>query len=180
MAATSDGRSTVTGRATGDADRWLELITRPPLAGRVEYRDVSIIDASEPKRLDISVQVPPVEARRLFAMHGPSASLPTVAATLPFDFVLSPVSPNTSFPAEWAYPTNNVEQAMDHIGFTVPFSMSEQPAISVGCGYDQNGVPIGLQIAGRRFDDLGVLQMARAFEQMRPAQRPWPTCTQGR
>lgn len=104
----------------------------------------------------------------------------TVAATLPFDFVLSPVSPNTSFPAEWAYPTNNVEQAMDHIGFTVPFSMSEQPAISVGCRYDQNGVPIGLQIAGRRFDDLGVLQMARAFEQMRPAQRPWPTCTHGR
>ncbi|MBA4266539.1 MAG: amidase, partial [Comamonadaceae bacterium] len=103
----------------------------------------------------------------------------TVAATQPYDFVLSPVSPNTSFPAEWAYPTNNVAQAMDHIGFTVPFSMSEQPAISVGCGYDHHGVPIGLQIAGRRFDDLGVLQMARAFEQMRPAQRPWPEVVQG-
>jgi aspartyl-tRNA(Asn)/glutamyl-tRNA(Gln) amidotransferase subunit A len=63
---------------------------------------------------------------------------------------------------------------MDHIGFTVPFSMSEQPAVSVACGYDGSGVPIGLQIAGRRFDDLGVLQMARAFEQMRPAQRAWP------
>ncbi len=103
----------------------------------------------------------------------------TVAATQPFDFVLSPVSPNTAFPAEWAYPTNNVEQAMDHIGFTVPFSMSEQPAISVGCGYDQQGVPIGLQIAGRRFDDLGVLRVARAFEQMRPAQRPWPAVVAG-
>ncbi|MBV5294052.1 MAG: amidase [Curvibacter lanceolatus] len=98
----------------------------------------------------------------------------TVAATQPYDYVLSPVSPNTSFPAEWAYPTNNVNEAMDHIGFTLPFSMSEQPAASVNCGYDSNGVPIGLQIAGRRFDDLGVLQMARAFEQMRPAQRPWP------
>jgi len=103
----------------------------------------------------------------------------TVAATQPYDFVLSPVSPNTSFLAEWAYPTNNVAQAMDHIGFTVPFSMSEQPAISVPCGYDQNGVPMGLQIAGRRFDDLGVLQMARALEQMRPAQRPWPVVVQG-
>ncbi len=103
----------------------------------------------------------------------------TVAATQPFDFVLSPVSPNTSFPAEWAYPTNSVEQAMDHIGFTVPFSMSEQPAASVNCGYDRHGVPIGLQIAGRRFDDLGVLQLARAFEQMRPAQRPWPVVAQG-
>src|SRR5450830_1126130 len=84
----------------------------------------------------------------------------TVAATQPYDYVLSPVSPNTSFPAEWAYPTNNVNEAMDHIGFTLPFSMSEQPAASVNCGYDSNGVPIGLQIAGRRFDDLGVLQMA--------------------
>ena len=53
--------------------------------------------------------------------------------------------------------------------------MSEQPAASINCGYARVGLPIGLQIAGRRFDDLGVLQMARCFEQLRPAQRPWPT-----
>jgi Asp-tRNA(Asn)/Glu-tRNA(Gln) amidotransferase A subunit family amidase len=37
-------------------------------------------------------------------------------------------------------------------------------------------LPIGLQISGRRHDDLGVLRMARAFEQLRPASalRPWP------
>jgi aspartyl-tRNA(Asn)/glutamyl-tRNA(Gln) amidotransferase subunit A len=98
----------------------------------------------------------------------------TVAATLPFDYVLSPVSPNTSFPAEWAYPSNDVTRAMDHIGYTLPFSMSEQPAASVPCGWDAQGVPIGLQIAGRRFDDLGVLQMARWWEQCSPARRPWP------
>ncbi|CAN7417387.1 amidase [Variovorax sp. LjRoot290] len=98
----------------------------------------------------------------------------TVAATQPYDYVISPVSPNTSFAAEWAYPTNDVATAMDHIGFTLPYNMSEQPAASVNCGYDSNGVPIGLQIAGRRFDDLGVLQIARAWESMRPAQRPWP------
>ncbi|ECF1136013.1 amidase, partial [Salmonella enterica subsp. enterica serovar Goldcoast] len=34
---------------------------------------------------------------------------------------------------------------------------------------------IGLQIIGQPFDDLGVLRVARAYEQMRPAQRPWPT-----
>ena len=102
----------------------------------------------------------------------------TVAATLPFDYVLSPVSPNTAFPAEWAYPSNDVARAMDHIGYTVPFSMSEQPAISIACGHDHHGVPIGLQIAGRRFDDLGVLRMARAFERLRPEQRPWPMTPQ--
>lgn len=99
----------------------------------------------------------------------------TVAATAPYDFVLSPISPNVSFPADWAYPNrNDVNEAMSHIGFTVPYNMSEQPAISVACGYDSAGVPIGLQISGRRFDDLGVLQMARAFERMRPSQRPYP------
>lgn len=98
----------------------------------------------------------------------------TVLATHPYDYVLSPVSPNASFPASWPHPMNSVKHAMYHIGFTVPFSMSEQPAISVNCGFDGNGVPIGLQIAGKRFDDIGVLQMAKAFETLRPMDRDWP------
>lgn len=99
----------------------------------------------------------------------------TVAATAHLDLVLSPVSPNVSFPAEWAYPADNdVTRAMQHIGFTAPYNISEQPAISVPCGYDSAGVPIGLQIAGRRFDDLGVLQAARLWEGIAPAPRPWP------
>ncbi|HKB52974.1 MAG TPA: amidase family protein, partial [Ramlibacter sp.] len=60
------------------------------------------------------------------------------------------------------------------IGFTVPFNMSEQPAASIDCGSTRGGLPIGLQIVGKRFDDLGVLQVARAFELIRPPQRPWP------
>ena len=47
-------------------------------------------------------------------------------------------------------------------------------AASIPCGYSSSGLPIGLQIAGRRHDDLGVLQVARAYEAMRPALRPWP------
>ena len=35
-------------------------------------------------------------------------------------------------------------------------------------------LPIGVQIIGRRFDDIGVLAMAKAFEGLRGAQRPWP------
>jgi aspartyl-tRNA(Asn)/glutamyl-tRNA(Gln) amidotransferase subunit A len=52
--------------------------------------------------------------------------------------------------------------------------MSEQPAASICAGYDADGMPIGLQIVGHRFDDAGVLRMARAYEAMRPAQRAWP------
>ncbi|WP_116135070.1 amidase [Tropicimonas sp. IMCC34043] len=98
----------------------------------------------------------------------------TVAATQGFDYVLSPLSANASFPAEWGYANNDVTRPMDQIGFTLPFNMSEQPAVALCCGYDANGVPLALQIAGHRFDDLGVLRMAHAWEQMRPAMRPWP------
>ncbi len=98
-----------------------------------------------------------------------------VAATLRFDAVLSPVSPVLNFPAEWAMPTNDPSRAMEHIAFTLPFNMSEQPAIALNAGYDDGGFPIGLQIAGRRYDDLGVLRLARAWERLRGAQRPWPT-----
>jgi aspartyl-tRNA(Asn)/glutamyl-tRNA(Gln) amidotransferase subunit A len=98
----------------------------------------------------------------------------TVNACRAFDYVISPVSPVPAPPAEFASPTNDPLRPLEHIGFTVPFNMSEQPAASVNCGYTASGLPIGLQIAGQRFDDLGVLQVARAFEQIREAQRPWP------
>jgi Asp-tRNA(Asn)/Glu-tRNA(Gln) amidotransferase A subunit family amidase len=99
----------------------------------------------------------------------------TIAATLAFDFVLSPTSPVVTFPAEWASPINDPQRPFEHIAFTLPFNMSEQPAASINCGFTQSGLPIGLQISGRRFDDLGVLQLARAWEEMRGPQRPWPT-----
>ncbi|MGD0722455.1 MAG: amidase [Roseiarcus sp.] len=98
-----------------------------------------------------------------------------VAATLPFDFVLSPTAPITAYPAELPSPSDDPLNPFPHIGFTVAFNMSEQPAASINCGNDAHGLPIGLQIIGRRFDDLGVLAVSRAFEAMRaPEARPWP------
>jgi Asp-tRNA(Asn)/Glu-tRNA(Gln) amidotransferase A subunit family amidase len=100
-----------------------------------------------------------------------------VAASQGFDYLLSPVAPVSSFPADWAMPTNDPERAMEHIAFTLPFNMSEQPAISVPCAHSPGtGAPIGLQIIGQRHDDIGVLRVARAFERIRPAGalRAWP------
>lgn len=98
----------------------------------------------------------------------------SVAACAKFDYVISPVSPNMPAPAEDPSPTNDPLRPLEHIGFTVPYNMSEQPAASIHCGHASDGLPIGLQIAGQRFDDLGVLRVARAFEQIREAPRPWP------
>ena len=58
-----------------------------------------------------------------------------------------------------------------HIGFTVAFNMSEQPAASINCGYSAEGLPIGLQIIGRRFDDVGVLRLPAPSRRCAPARR---------
>ena len=99
----------------------------------------------------------------------------TVQACAAFDYVLSPVAPITAFDAQLASPTNDPLRPLEHIAFTVPFNMSEQPSISVPCAQSTQGLPIGLQITGPRFDDLGVLQMARAFEQLRAPLPPYPS-----
>lgn len=96
----------------------------------------------------------------------------TVAATQPFDYVLSPVSPVLPFAADAI--NSGSENPLKDSHFTSVFNQSEQPAASINCGHSTNGLPIGLQIAGRRFDDLGVLQMARFYESVRPAQARWP------
>src|SRR6201999_2716690 len=90
------------------------------------------------------------------------------------DYVISPVSPVVNFPAEFASPLNAPEKPFEHICYTAPWNMSENPALSINGGYDAHGFPIGVQIIGRRFDDLGVLAMGKAFEGLRGEQKPWP------
>jgi Asp-tRNA(Asn)/Glu-tRNA(Gln) amidotransferase A subunit family amidase len=98
-----------------------------------------------------------------------------VKATAPFDFLVTPTAPMTAFPADWASPSQDPLNPFPHIGFTVAFNMSGQPAASINAGFDPQGLPIGLQIVGKRFDDLGVLALARAYEEIRSApMRPWP------
>ena len=97
-----------------------------------------------------------------------------VAACQRFDYVLSPTSPILAYEAESAAPGNDPRHALPHIAFTVPYNMSEQPAASVNWSWSADGLPIGIQLIGKRFDDSGVLKLARLIEQLRPAQRPWP------
>jgi aspartyl-tRNA(Asn)/glutamyl-tRNA(Gln) amidotransferase subunit A len=97
-----------------------------------------------------------------------------VAASEPFDFVLTPTSPILAYAAELASPTDDPRNALPHIAFTLPFNMSGQPAASLNWSYGEEGLPIGIQIVGRRFDDAGVLRLAGLAETLRPAQRAWP------
>jgi aspartyl-tRNA(Asn)/glutamyl-tRNA(Gln) amidotransferase subunit A len=97
-----------------------------------------------------------------------------VATTEPYDFLLSPTSPILAYEAELPAPGNDPHDALPHIAFTVPWNMSEQPAASVNWSWSADGLPIGIQIVGKRFDDAGVLRLARLVEKIRPRQRDWP------
>ena len=97
-----------------------------------------------------------------------------VAASQPYDFILSPTSPILPYEAELPAPGNDPRDALPHIAFTVPYNMSEQPAASINWTTSGEGLPIGVQVIGKRFDDAGVLSLCLLLEQLRPRQRAWP------
>ncbi|MBL4614810.1 MAG: amidase [Magnetovibrio sp.] len=83
-----------------------------------------------------------------------------------YDLLLSPAMPRTAFAAGQFNPWGS-EKPQDWIrwsSFTYPFNLSQQPAATCPCGFDDDGLPIGLQIVGRKYDDHLVLRAAKAFE----------------
>ena len=58
--------------------------------------------------------------------------------------------------------------AISWLCFTYPFNFTGQPAASVPCGFNSEGLPVGLQIVGRRLDEAMVLRAAAAFEKAHP------------
>ncbi len=79
------------------------------------------------------------------------------------DFLLLPSTPNTAFAAE--LPGRDPDKPFESWANTFLFNLTEQPASSIPVGLDRNGLPIGIQLVGKRFDDLGVLQMSWRIEQ---------------
>ena len=146
------------------------------------WDDLSKLDATERNKTlpyilkwaEAGAKLSGVDVIRGFNM---TMSMRAAAATLfaDIDYLISPVSPVVKFLAELAAPLNDPGRPFEHIAYTVPWNMAENPAISINGGYDAAGFPIGVQIVGRRFDDLGVLAMAKAFETLRGPQRPWPS-----
>ena len=77
--------------------------------------------------------------------------------------------PSTPMPAHRDDANGKPYAVLDHgwdmLANTGPFNMTGHPAISVPCGKTSDGLPVGLMLVGRRFDDATVLRAAHAFEQ---------------
>lgn len=86
-----------------------------------------------------------------------------------FDILITPVAPTTAFNlGEKANPTDMYAGDM----FTVSASLAGLPAIVLPCGYDKGGLPIGIQIIGRRWDEKTLLSVAFALEKTVTKHRP--------
>ena len=73
------------------------------------------------------------------------------------------------FPPEIA--GTKMESYIDWMKSCYYISIVGTPSISVPCGFTSDGLPVGIQIAGRHRDDWGLLQMGHAFEEARAASR---------
>lgn len=83
-----------------------------------------------------------------------------------YDLLVTPALPIPAFEAGRIAPeTEEKGKWVNWTPFTYPFNLSQQPACSVPCGFTRAGLPVGLQIVGRMFDDRTVLRAARAYEQ---------------
>ena len=69
-------------------------------------------------------------------------------------------------PSEIGAPTGALRVSLRR--FTQPFNLTGSPAITVPCGFSRNGLPIGLQLIGRPFDEARLLNLAHAYEHSTP------------
>lgn len=79
-----------------------------------------------------------------------------------YDILLLPTTPITAPEIEGR---NAIEEAKRLTRFTAPFNLAGIPALSMPCGFSQEGLPIGLQIVGPPWNEARVLRVAHAYEQ---------------
>lgn len=93
-----------------------------------------------------------------------------------YDLLLTPTISIPAFECgKWPTQINStdidefsVSQNAGFYHFAYPFNMSGNPAASIPCGFSSQGLPIGLQIVGKRGDELSVLKASAAYEKTHP------------
>lgn len=97
-----------------------------------------------------------------------------------YDLLLTPTLPIPAFEAGREVPVGWPQRRWPSwTPFTFPFNMTGQPAVSVPCGFTDDGLPIGLQLVGPRHADARVLRAAHAYQQANPIHRRPPLLEAG-
>jgi Asp-tRNA(Asn)/Glu-tRNA(Gln) amidotransferase A subunit family amidase len=94
-----------------------------------------------------------------------------------YDILLTPTLLCTAFKLGKDFPeiiNGKKANRQTWISFLYPFNFSGHPAATIPCGWSSEGLPIGMQIVGKRFDEVSVLQVSKAFEEIAPWQDKRP------
>jgi len=84
------------------------------------------------------------------------------------DLIVSPATPLTAFDAGLEVPEGSgLARWTEWAGFSYPLNLTQEPALALPCGSDRRGLPVGLQIIGRKGADLEVLGAGLAIERAR-------------
>ncbi len=94
-----------------------------------------------------------------------------------YDILITPTLPCPAFKPKWlesgtVFPIigKKAVNITSWMTFTYPFNMTGLPAASIPSGWTNSGLPIGMQIVGKRYDEKTVLQVSKAFEEIAPWQ----------
>lgn len=103
------------------------------------------------------------------ARQAAKRSMAALFAEHHLDALIAPACPSVAAPADDLFVDyESGERESVHLAYTrltMPFNATGQPVLAVPCGFDERGLPIGLQIAGRPFDEAGVCRIGHAYEQ---------------
>jgi aspartyl-tRNA(Asn)/glutamyl-tRNA(Gln) amidotransferase subunit A len=146
-------------------------IIRRLFAARAAWT-VRKLSEAQRAELDPVVAAAAVEGMELSAVDALNAEAERVALIQTmaefhnrFDVLLTPAS-------AYAAPLTHAQPPSERGSFAAPFSLTRQPALSIPCGFTKAGLPIGLQIVGRSYEDATVLAVASAYERLRPFRAP--------
>jgi amidase len=145
---------------------------------RDELKDTVVWNIEEGQRLT-GPQVGEAERKRAELYHRVRKFMET------YEFLVLPVAQVPPFDVKQRYVTEingvRMKNYIEWMKSCYYITVTGHPAISVPCGFTPEGLPVGIQIVGRHRDDLGVLQLARAFErttgfwkQRPPVADGWP------
>jgi len=98
-----------------------------------------------------------------------------------YDILITPTLPCPAIKPGWletgtTFPSigKKTLSIMSWMTYTYPFNMTGLPAASIPSGWSNSGLPIGMQIVGKRYDERTVLQVSKAFEEVSPWQEKRP------
>jgi aspartyl-tRNA(Asn)/glutamyl-tRNA(Gln) amidotransferase subunit A len=158
----------------------VEVLLATAMAGAVRDDFDAVRELIDPERAKIVERGFALSAADVGAAIGARAAFTDALhrAMHAYDLLATPTVALPPFTAGEIAPTRvdgRTRPWLRWAALSYPFNLSGQPAVSLPCGQDADGLPVGVQLVGRQHGDVAVLSAAAAVERVLPWHDRWPT-----